>query len=79
MSELLTYDQIDELVDVDTLKLRDLAWELTSEVKRLRAQRDKMLALCDATDSPEVEVARSVIFTDDIRAVYAEPTSEATS
>jgi hypothetical protein len=36
MSELLTYNQIDELVDTDPLRLRDLTWELTSEVQRLR-------------------------------------------
>lgn len=35
---LPTYDELDELVDVDPIRLRDVAAELVKEVKRLNDQ-----------------------------------------
>lgn len=37
MTTIPTYGQIDSLVDADPLKLRDVAWDLVREVKRLRS------------------------------------------
>lgn len=36
MTDLPTYAVIDSLVDTDPTKLRDVAWDLVHEVKRLR-------------------------------------------
>ena len=40
-----TYDEIDRLVDEDTLALRDLAWASVAEVERLRATEARMRQL----------------------------------
>lgn len=102
MSDLPTYDQIDELVDTDALKLRDLAWALTNEVQRLRADLAAMRKRLVAVEEFGTVMADSVkrrqaqqeavlaatrwedgedreeVPTDEIRAIYAEPTPEAT-
>lgn len=33
----VTYDELDDLVDTDPIKLRDVAWALVAEVSRLTA------------------------------------------
>lgn len=33
-----TYDFLDDLVDTDPIRLRDVAWEAVREVERLRAE-----------------------------------------
>jgi len=102
MSDLPTYDQIDELVDSDPLRLRDLTWELTTEVQRLRAEiaavKERLVAveefgtvMADSVKRRQAQQEavlaatrwedgedREEVPTDEIRAIYAEPTPEAT-
>lgn len=67
---LVNYGHAGEVVSVEVLTLRPFQ---TPEVERVRAELDRVLALCDEADAPPEHLNRGVIGTDEIRKALAVP------
>ena len=67
---LLSHEALDELVDTDPIRLRDVAYAMRAEVERLNARVAELTSLLNDPD-------RLALHALELRAIYAEADADA--